>query len=56
MSIKSYDTSNITPKAPYLALLGDIGLVKNKEQFTEFLTHQLALFKVMFLLLGNHEA
>ncbi|KAK0709953.1 hypothetical protein B0T26DRAFT_653618 [Lasiosphaeria miniovina] len=53
---KSYDTFAITPKAPYLALLGDISWVKNKEQFTEFLIRQLTLFKVVFLLLEDHEA
>jgi hypothetical protein len=45
---KSYDVFEITPKAPYLALVGDIGCVKDPECFS-FIEKQL------FLLLGNHE-
>jgi hypothetical protein len=36
---KAYDVFNILPKAPYLALLGDIGNVApHKEDFLAFLT------------------
>ncbi|TVY60703.1 Uncharacterized protein LSUE1_G007912 [Lachnellula suecica] len=51
---KSYDSFEITPSAPYLALLGDIGCTKDPEYFT-FLTRQLLAFKIVFLILGNHE-
>ncbi|TVY19716.1 Uncharacterized protein LARI1_G003228 [Lachnellula arida] len=51
---KSYDIFEITPKAPYLALIGDIGCVKDAEYFS-FISQQLCNFKTVFLLLGNHE-
>jgi len=51
---KSYDIFEITPKAPYLALLGDIGTVEDDDYLT-FLQEQLSKFEVVFLLLGNHE-
>jgi hypothetical protein len=51
---KAYDIFTITPSAPYLALLGDIGCIKDEEYFT-FLTTQLVQFEIVFLLLGNHE-
>lgn len=50
----AYDIFTITPTAPYLALLGDIGYVKD-EGFFEFLRKQLANFQIVFLVLGNHE-
>lgn len=50
----AYDTFKIDPKAPYLALLGDIGCVKDAG-FFDFLRRQLQVFKVVFLVLGNHE-
>ncbi len=40
--------------SPYLALLGDIGLVHDKRLFT-FLQEQLTRFQVVFYVLGNHE-
>lgn len=49
-----YGVFTITPKAPFLALLGDIGNVKDAG-FFEFLRQQLANFQVVFLVLGNHE-
>lgn len=53
----SYDTHEITPTAPYLALLGDIGtLGKHERELLEFLTRQLRLFQVVFFVPGNHEA
>ncbi|KAB8213095.1 hypothetical protein BDV33DRAFT_197103 [Aspergillus novoparasiticus] len=51
----AYDMFNIDPKAPFLALLGDVGYVKD-EGFFLFLRKQLAKFRVVFLVLGNHEA
>ncbi|KAG9231712.1 Metallo-dependent phosphatase-like protein [Amylocarpus encephaloides] len=51
---KAYDVFHIPPVAPYLALLGDIGNVKHPEFFA-FLRAQLSRFKIVFLLLGNHE-
>ena len=50
-----YDTFEIPPRAPYLCLLGDIGLCKDTKLF-EFLSRQVAKFKIVFFLLGNHEA
>jgi len=50
----AYDVFTIIPKAPYLALLGDIGNVKDAG-FFEFLQQQLANFQAVFLVLGNHE-
>ncbi|OQD79891.1 hypothetical protein PENANT_c042G08331 [Penicillium antarcticum] len=50
----AYDTFEISPTAPYLALLGDIGVVKD-DGFFPFLETQLRQFKVVFFLLGNHE-
>ncbi|RDW90107.1 Ser/Thr protein phosphatase superfamily [Aspergillus mulundensis] len=51
---RAYDLFDIPPRAPYLALLGDIGTVKDDELFT-FLTSQLQKFDIVFFLLGNHE-
>ncbi|KAK2762064.1 hypothetical protein FQN54_001071 [Arachnomyces sp. PD_36] len=50
----AYDVFTITPKAPFLALLGDIGYVKDSG-FFEFLQQQLKNFRLVFFLLGNHE-
>ncbi|KAK2745545.1 hypothetical protein FQN57_003670 [Myotisia sp. PD_48] len=50
----AYDLFSIAPKTPYLALLGDIGYVKDKG-FFDFLRQQLANFKIVFFVLGNHE-
>lgn len=52
---KSYDLFEVKPVAPYLALLGDIGYVKDPEYFI-FLEHQLSSFQTVFLLFGNHES
>ena len=51
---KSYDIFEIIPMAPCLALIGDIGCVKDPE-YLSFLERQLSKFKIVFLLLGNHE-
>lgn len=54
---KAYDVFEITPKAPYLALLGDIGtIVAHKADSLAFLTRQLAHFRAVFFVPGNHEA
>lgn len=50
----AYDVFQIPPEAPYLALLGDIGLVNN-DGFLSFIEAQLRKFQIVFLLLGNHE-
>lgn len=54
---KAYDIYEIVPSAPYLALLGDIGLVvKHQTDLLDFLTRQLKQFKVVLFVPGNHEA
>ncbi|KAJ2983649.1 hypothetical protein NQ176_g539 [Zarea fungicola] len=50
----AYDVFQIEPKAPYLALLGDIGYIRD-EGFFRFLRKQLQVFRVVFLVIGNHE-
>ncbi len=47
-----YDTFAIPAKVPYLALLGDIGCVKD-EGYCSFLERQLTHFEVVFLILSN---
>ncbi|KAK1765663.1 Metallo-dependent phosphatase-like protein [Phialemonium atrogriseum] len=51
----AYNTIEIPPKAPYLALLGDIGNTEQAEPFTSFLDRQLRQFQVVLLVPGNHE-
>jgi hypothetical protein len=54
---KAYDIFNIMPKAPYLALLGDIGNVAlHKDDCLAFLTRQLNQFRAVLFIPGNHEA
>lgn len=56
-SPKAYDIFEIVPKAPYLALLGDIGnVVSHKEQCLNFLTRQLEQFRAVLFVPGNHES
>ncbi|KAI1463141.1 calcineurin-like phosphoesterase [Daldinia caldariorum] len=59
LHLEAYDTYadfEIPPRSPYLALLGDIGCVKKDEgKYLSFLSRQLANFRVVFLILGNHE-
>lgn len=56
-SPKAYDLYNILPKAPYLALLGDIGnVVAHKDDILTFLTRHLRQFKAILFVPGNHEA
>lgn len=49
-----YESFTIQSRAPYLALLGDIGLVHDDRLFA-FIDAQLQQFKVVFYVLGNHE-
>jgi hypothetical protein len=51
---KAYDILEIIPTALFLALIGDIGCVKDPE-YLPFIQRQLSKFEVVFLLLGNHE-
>ncbi|QPH00299.1 hypothetical protein C2857_003710 [Epichloe festucae Fl1] len=54
---KAYDIFDIVPKAPYLALLGDIGnVVPHKHDYLGFLKRQLKLFRAVLFVPGNHEA
>jgi len=54
---KAYDVFNIMAKAPYLALLGDIGnAASHKDEYLAFLTRQLRQFRAVLFVLGNHEA
>ncbi|KAK3899335.1 hypothetical protein C8A05DRAFT_37057 [Staphylotrichum tortipilum] len=54
---KAYDIFSITPRAPYLALLGDIGTVAaHNADFLAFLTAQLRQFRAVLFVPGNHEA
>lgn len=56
-SPKAYDLYTIPPKAPYLALLGDIGnVVAHKDDILAFLTRHLCQFKAILFVPGNHEA
>ncbi|KAI1352586.1 Ser/Thr protein phosphatase superfamily [Xylaria sp. FL0043] len=54
-SPKAYDIFEITPKAPYLALLGDVGYVSHEQGYFDFLRRHLLKFRTIFLVLGNHE-
>lgn len=53
-SPKAYDVYKITPSAPHLALLGDIGCVCDPGYLT-FLSAQIKQFRIVFHVLGNHE-
>eukprot|EP01119_Soliformovum_irregulare_P005055 TRINITY_DN1639_c2_g1_i1.p1 TRINITY_DN1639_c2_g1~~TRINITY_DN1639_c2_g1_i1.p1 ORF type:complete len:635 (-),score=201.77 TRINITY_DN1639_c2_g1_i1:12-1916(-) len=44
----------LIPSAPYLCLLGDIGVV-NTETYSVFLLKQAEIFKHVFVVAGNHE-
>ncbi|KAK1827136.1 hypothetical protein QBC39DRAFT_375893 [Podospora conica] len=56
-NIPLYDLFTITPTAPYVALLGDIGPVE-AYQFDHFalFTRQLAQFRTVLFIPGNNEA
>lgn len=49
-----YNTFTITPHAPHLALLGDIGNAHDPRLYA-FLETQLRQFEIVFYVLGNHE-
>ncbi len=49
-----YDTFMIEPRAPYLALLGDVGNTRDDKLYKFFET-QLRRFQKVFFLLGNHD-
>lgn len=53
-SPKAYDAYEITPTAPHLALLGDIGCACDPDYCT-FLAYQLKKFRIVFHVIGNHE-
>ncbi|KAK4156309.1 hypothetical protein C8A00DRAFT_30804 [Chaetomidium leptoderma] len=54
---KGYDVFEIVPRAPYLALLGDIGnIASHKDDCLGFLTRQLQQFRAVLFVAGNHEA
>ena len=55
----AYDTFEITPKAPHLALLGHIGnpgRESHKDKMFGFLNRQLRASRTLFFVPGNHEA
>ncbi|KAK9782706.1 putative Metallo-dependent phosphatase-like protein [Seiridium cardinale] len=55
-AFEGYNNFEITPRASRLALLGDIGCFgKDFEEYTDFLLARLRQFKIVFLVLGNHE-
>eukprot|EP01114_Cavostelium_apophysatum_P022598 TRINITY_DN8227_c0_g3_i1.p1 TRINITY_DN8227_c0_g3~~TRINITY_DN8227_c0_g3_i1.p1 ORF type:complete len:240 (+),score=58.91 TRINITY_DN8227_c0_g3_i1:2-721(+) len=45
----------VEPQAPYLCLLGDIGVLKKEEQYRQFLRSEAKKFKKVFVVAGNHE-
>lgn len=53
----SYTTFAIPRKAPYLALLGDIGnLLPHKTEYLAFLTTQLHSFRAVLFVPGSHDS
>ncbi|KAI5864938.1 Metallo-dependent phosphatase-like protein [Durotheca rogersii] len=53
---RAYDVFEIAPRAPYLALLGDVGNVaRHEKDYLAFLTRQLKQFRAVLLVPGNHE-
>ncbi|KAI1324122.1 Metallo-dependent phosphatase-like protein [Xylariaceae sp. FL0255] len=52
---KAYDVFEIKPIAEYLALLGDIGYISHEQEYFDFLRRHLLKFRIVFLVLGNHE-
>ena len=47
---------NITPKAPYLALIGDIGLLNDGglPKYKAFIQEQASKYEKVLVVLGNH--
>lgn len=52
---QQYAEYEITPKAPFLILAGDIGRLKDYQPYLDFLRRQCNQFTTVFLVLGNHE-
>jgi len=52
---RSYQTFDITPRAPYLLLAGNVGRLQDYDLYCEFLQRQCARFKHVCLILGNLE-
>ncbi|PHH82000.1 hypothetical protein CDD82_7317 [Ophiocordyceps australis] len=53
---RAYGRFDITPRAPYLALLGDIGNVFDHwDEYRAFLLKMLRKFSLVLLVPGNHE-
>lgn len=52
---QQYQSYEIPPCADYLILAGDIGRLADYDSYREFLQKQTQQFKLVFLVLGNHE-
>lgn len=52
---KGYIALAIPREAPYLLLLGDIGLLRQESLFLDFLRRECEMFDLVMLVLGNHE-
>lgn len=52
---EQYSSFDINPSADYLVLAGDIGRLVDYELLLQFLFVQTTRFKLVFLVLGNHE-
>ncbi|KAH8883278.1 putative calcineurin-like phosphoesterase [Thozetella sp. PMI_491] len=52
---QQYSSFTIPRSAPFLLLAGDIGRLIDYDQYLSFLQQQVANYKVIFLVLGNHE-
>lgn len=52
---QQYNTYTIRPCAEYLILAGDIGRLTDYDPYRDFLHRQTSQFKLVFLILGNHE-
>lgn len=50
-----YDTLTIPRAAPYLLVVGDIGVFRQESLFLSFLRLQCETFDLVLLVLGNHE-
>jgi predicted phosphodiesterase len=52
---QQYSLFDFPAAAPYLILAGDIGRFKDYNALLNFLTAQTERFRLVFLVLGNHE-
>lgn len=50
-----YESLTILRQAPYLLLVGDIGLLRQEDKYLSFLRRQCEIFDLVLLVLGNHE-